>query len=64
MIDNIFDALNDEEKEKIVALIKEQFSDKKITLIVATTSEKIAKELANRNIYFSNGSIVTKEEKA
>ena len=62
MIDNIFDGLNEEEKGKIVAIIKEKFSDKKITLIVATTDEKIAKELANRNIYFSNGSIITEKD--
>ncbi len=62
MIDNIFDGLNEEEKGKIVAIIKEKFSDKKTTLIVATTDEKIAKELANRNIYFSNGSIITEKD--
>ena len=62
MIDNIFDGLNEEEKGKIVAIIKEKFSDKKTTLIVATTDEKIAKELANRSIYFSNGSIITEKD--
>lgn len=62
MIDNIFDGLNEEEKGKIVAIIKEKFRDKKTTLIVATTDEKIAKELANRNIYFSNGSIITEKD--
>ena len=62
MIDNIFDGLNQEEKGKIVAIIKEKFRDKKTTLIVATTDEKIAKELANRNIYFSNGSIITEKD--
>ena len=62
LIDNIFDNLNDEEKNSIVELIKERFLNKKTTLVVATTSEKIAKTLANRNIYFSNGSIVDKLE--
>lgn len=62
LIDNIFDNLNDKERNSIVELIKERFLNKKTTLVVATTSEKIAKTLANRNIYFSNGSIVDKLE--
>lgn len=58
LIDNIFDGLTDEEKEKIINVIKEKFVTEKTTLVVATTDKKIAKELAERNIYFSNGSIV------
>ncbi len=58
MIDNIFDNLTDEENEKIISVIKDKFNDKKLTLLVATTSQKIADELSDRVIHFSNGSIV------
>ena len=58
LIDNIFDNLSEDDREKILTLISERFLDKKITMVVATTDEKIAKRLACRKIYFSNGSIV------
>ena len=58
MIDNIFDNLTDEENEKIISIIKDKFYDKKLTLLVATTSQKIAEQLSTRIIHFSNGSIV------
>lgn len=57
LIDNIFENLSEEEYEKICELVKKQFLGKKVTTIVATTSQKIAKDLTKRTIKFKLGSI-------
>ena len=61
MIDNIFDHLSEfylEIIEEILLKLKTQ----QTTLILATTSEKIADRFCKRKIYFKNGSIVSQTE--
>ena len=59
MVDNIFDKISEATKEVVLNLIK-SLQTKKTTLIVATTSEEIAKQLCKRNLYFKYGSLVDK----
>ncbi len=57
LIDNIFESLSPEQYEKISDLIKKQFLAKKITLVLATSSQDVAKDLTKRTIKFKLGSI-------
>lgn len=59
LVDNIFEELTDQENKKIISLIKKYFAD--TTLVVATSSETIAKSLAKRAIKLDHGSIVGEE---
>lgn len=63
LIDNIFEELDDNEQKKIIALIKKYFINKKITSVIATSNENIAKSVAKRIVKLENGSIITDEEK-
>lgn len=57
LIDNIFEKLSSEEFEKISELVKKHFLSKKLTTVVATTSNDVAKTLTKRSIKFKLGSI-------
>lgn len=57
LIDNIFDNLNEEQVEIILGLIKKEYISKKITTIIATTSQEIAKGMSKKVINFKLGSI-------
>ncbi|MDD4110789.1 MAG: ATP-binding cassette domain-containing protein [Clostridia bacterium] len=57
LIDNIFEKLSKEELERIKELIKKEFLEKKVTTIIATTSQLICKDLTKRTIKFKLGSI-------
>ena len=63
LIDNIFEELGEAEQKKILALIKKYFINKKITSIVATSNDAIAKSIAKRIVRLENGSIIADEEK-
>lgn len=63
LIDNIFEELGESEQKKILALIKKYFINKKITSIVATSNDAIAKSIAKRIVRLENGSIIADEEK-
>lgn len=57
LIDDIFENLNDTQKNSIVSLIKAVFIDKKITTLVATSDENLLKKVCKRTIHFTSGSI-------
>ena len=57
LIDNIFEKLSSEEFDKVKELIKKEFLAKKVTTIIATTSQSICKDLTKRVIKFKLGSI-------
>lgn len=57
LIDNIFEKFTSEQYEKIRDLIKKEFVSKKVTIVVATSSQEIAKDLTKRTIKFKLGSI-------
>lgn len=57
LIDNIFEKLSEEELDRIKELIKKEFIANKITIIIATTSQNICKDLTKRVIKFKLGSI-------
>lgn len=57
LIDDIFEKLNEEEISKIKELIQNDFINKNVTTIFATTDEKLANELAKKVVKFNNGSI-------
>lgn len=59
LVDNIFDGLSQPIMEVVLNLIK-SLTNKKTTLVVATTEEWIANKLCKRKIYFKHGSIVDK----
>jgi uncharacterized Fe-S cluster-containing protein len=48
LIDNIFEKLSDRELDRIKELIKKEFLSNKITMIIATTSQSICKDLTKR----------------
>lgn len=57
LVDDIFEKLDDEQKNYIVSLIKKLFIDKKVTTLVATSDEELLKKVCKRTIHFTNGSI-------
>ena len=57
LIDNIFEKLSAEELEIIESMIVKEYVNEKVTTLVATTSEDIAKTLTKRTIKFNLGSI-------
>ncbi len=57
LIDNIFEELNNNEKETIIEIIKKYYLQNKTTLVIATSSNDIAKSLTKRIIKFKLGSI-------
>lgn len=57
LVDDIFEKLDDEQKNYIVTLIKKLFIDKKVTTLVATSDEELLKKVCKRTIHFTNGSI-------
>lgn len=57
LVDDIFESLDDEQKNYIVSLIKKLFIDKKVTTLVATNDEELPKKVCKRTIHFTNGSI-------
>jgi ABC-type multidrug transport system ATPase subunit len=57
LIDNIFEKLSEDELERIKELIKKEFLQKKMTTVIATTSQNICKDLTKRSIKFKLGSI-------
>ena len=61
LIDNIFEDLEKNELKEILKLIKKYFVTKNSIVLVATSSEEIAKKLATRLVYLNYGAI-TKEQ--
>ncbi len=57
LIDNIFEKLQPEQLEIIESMIVKEYVQNKVTTLVATTSEDIAKILTKRTIKFNLGSI-------
>ena len=57
LIDNIFEKLQPEELEIIESMIVKEYVQNKVTTLVATTSEDVAKILTKRTIRFKLGSI-------
>ena len=57
LIDNIFEKLTSEELEIIESMILKEYVNEKVTTLVATTSEDVAKTLTKRTIKFNLGSI-------
>ncbi len=57
LIDNIFEKLQPEQLEIIESMIVKEYVQNKVTTLVATTSEDIAKILTKRTIRFNLGSI-------
>lgn len=57
LIDDLFKDLSDEEKQVIVAQIKERYIKEGKTVVVATEDENIAKAVGGRIIKLHNGSI-------
>lgn len=57
LIDNIFEKLQPDELEIIESMIIKEYVQNKVTTLVATTSEDIAKVLTKRTIKFNLGSI-------
>ncbi|MEG1752190.1 MAG: ATP-binding cassette domain-containing protein [Clostridia bacterium] len=57
LVDNIFEKLNEKQIEIIINLITKMFLEKKVTTIVATSSEQIAKRVAGKVAYFVNGTL-------
>lgn len=58
LVDNIFNCLDSDQIEQLVSLIKTVFLDKKVTTLIATESEELAKRFSQTIIKFENGSIV------
>lgn len=62
LIDNIFEELTKEQTKEFLKLVKKYFVNKNSIVILATSNEKIAKELSNRIITLDYG-VITKDEK-
>ncbi|MEG1499976.1 MAG: ATP-binding cassette domain-containing protein [Clostridia bacterium] len=59
LIDNIFDNVNEDEKNKLIEIAKTLFKENEnITCLVAATDETVATQLCDSSIKFSYGSIV------
>jgi ABC-type multidrug transport system ATPase subunit len=58
LIDNFMDGLKKEEQDDFLALIKEYFIDKNVTLLIASNSEDFAKRLNARVYKLSYGTLV------
>lgn len=57
LVDDIFENVSDDEKTIIVQFIKHMFVDKKVTTLVATSSDSMLKGICKKTIHFKNGSI-------
>lgn len=62
LVDNIFDELTKEESKELLKLFKKYFVDKNTLVLLATTNENIAKNIATRTLCLENG-VITKEIK-
>ncbi|MGN1162994.1 MAG: hypothetical protein ACI4T2_03685, partial [Christensenellales bacterium] len=57
LINNVFDQVKSDEKEKLINLIDDMFVKTGVTCLIATTSEEIANRLCSRIIKFNNGQV-------
>ncbi len=63
LIDNIFEELSQPELKEILKLIKKYLIKPNSAVLIATSSEDIAKELTNRQIFLKYGTIEKVEKK-
>lgn len=61
LIDNIFDIVAEEEKNKLLSIVKQQFAEEKLTLVVAVSKEEYV-DFVDRKVFFDNGSIITNKK--
>lgn len=57
LVNNIFDNVKEDEKEKLIELFDKLFIKENVTCLVATTDENIASRLCSRTIKFKFGAI-------
>lgn len=57
MIDDIFQNINDDQREQLVELIEKKFVQSGTTMIISAQNEKYIEKLCTRKVYFENGSI-------
>ncbi len=57
LIDNIFEELTEKEVKELVKLFKKYFINKSTTVILATSSEELAKSLATKIVYLKYGAV-------
>ncbi len=62
LIDNIFEELKPEEIKELMKIIKKQFINKSTLVIIATSSEELAKSVATKIAYIKYGVIERIEE--
>ena len=62
LIDDIFEDLTQQETKELLKLFRKYFVKKNVTILFATSDEKLAKNLTNHIIYLKYGAI-EKEEK-
>ena len=58
LVDAVFENLEDQERDKIIEILKQKFIGDDSIFILSTEDEKLAKKLTTRQVYFENGSIV------
>ena len=57
LINNVFDQVENDEREKLIKLFDDMFVKSGVTCLIATTSEEIANRLCSRTIKFNNGQV-------
>ncbi len=62
LIDNIFEELNEEEVKELVRLFKKYFINKSTLVVLATSSQELAKSLATKIAYLKYGVVEKIEE--
>ena len=60
MIDNIFEEMTPAQTKELIRLFKKYFVKQNTLVLIATSSEEIASQIATRNIYLSYGAIDNK----
>lgn len=62
LVDEVLDNLDQDQREKIIEILKKRFIAPDSIFILSTKDENLAKELCARQVCFENGSIVEERE--